>query len=100
MLHDTRTRGRRDSSRIFSLRRSGILAVLVCMALGAACIASTPGTYVVSATFNGGSRATVVLGSQVEIAVTVHIVGSDGTNCWWCSTRYDLACPETGVHTE
>ncbi len=103
MLHDSRTRGRAGLPRALSRRRRlpcGLLAVLVAVLFGGAYAAATPWTYVVSATFNGGSSASVVLGSQVEIAVTVRIIGSDGTNSWWCSTQYALLCPETGVHAE
>jgi hypothetical protein len=40
------------------------------------------------------------LGSEIEVTVTVQIVGADGTNSWWCSTEYALWCPETGMGSE
>jgi hypothetical protein len=69
-------------------------------AFAAGCAAEDPGIYVVSATFNGATTASVPLGSLVEVAVTVRIVGSEGTVSWWCSTWYALECAEAGVCIE
>ncbi len=100
MFHNSRKRGGAHSSAAsFKAmpRWSWLLGALVWAALAASCGATDTGAYVLSATFNGAGAVSVAPGSPVEIAVTVELVGSEGTDSWWCSTGYAFACPETQV---
>jgi len=100
MLHGSRQRGGTlPSHALFgtAFRWGWLLGVLAWLVLGATCSGTSAGAYVLSATFNGASRAYVAPGSAVEVAVTVQLVGSEGTDSWWCSTRYEFSCPETQV---
>lgn len=103
MLHGLRSGGRACSSQALlrmASRWGWPLSALAWLVLGASCSGASAGAYVLSATFNGGSSVSVTPGSQIEVSVTVQLVGGDGTNSWWCSTRYELWCPETQVKEE
>jgi hypothetical protein len=100
MLHNSRKRGGTFSSptRFGTASHWGcVLGVLAWLILSAPCSGTSAGAYVVSATFNGASRAYVAPGSAVEVALTVLLVGGEGTDSWWCSTWYEFSCPETQV---
>ena len=103
MLDGLRSRGRACSSQALlrmASRWGWLLSALAWLVLGASCSGASAGAYVLSATFNGGSSVSVTPGSQIEVSVTVQLVGGDGTNSWWCSTRYEFWCPETQVKEE
>jgi hypothetical protein len=100
MLHGSRERSDTLPSHALygtAFRWGWLFGVLAWLALGAPCDGSNAGAYVLSATFNGASSAAVAPGAEVKVAVTVQLVGSEGTDSWWCSTRYEFSCPETQV---
>ncbi len=100
MLHGSQEGGGAHSSPAASevLSRWGwLLGILVWAAFGAHCCGTSSGAHVLSATFNGASAASVAPGSEVEITVVVQLVGSEGTDSWWCSTSYAFWSPEIQV---
>ncbi len=98
MRHDMRIACR---FRQYGLRRLRWVVVALFVVLPAALCSGFPsGVYVISATFNGGATVSVPLGSSIEIAVTAAVVGSEGTDSWWCSTRYVVESSQTGIRIE
>lgn len=79
---------------------TGIALALFIAAGSIACLGFPSGVYVTSATFNGSASTSAALGSTIEIGVTATLVGSEGTDSWWCSTHYVLECAENGVRIE
>ena len=102
MLHGSRKSGGTVPSHVLSgtaFRWGWLLGALAWLVIGVPCSGTSAGAYVLSATFNGASSASVAPGAVVEVAVTVQLVGSEGTKSWWCSTSYAFSSPETQVTT-
>ena len=78
---------------------SWLLCALVGIGSWGACCAADQQTYVLGATFNGGSGGpiTVAAGSEIAVSVMVQVVGATGLSSWWCSTEYEFYCPDTQV---
>jgi hypothetical protein len=100
MHHGSHVRGDAHSSPALlgAVARWGwLLGALAWLVFATPCSGTDSGIYVLSATFNGASAISVAPGSEIEVAVTVRLVGSEGTDSWWCSTSYAFWCPESQV---